>query len=65
MNTFMKPKPRFEQDQRAQDQMACTSLLEQLIPGTLEHAIDYLVDNKIGTEPFEDRHNNHQAGQWA
>ncbi|MDQ8183833.1 IS1182 family transposase [Pelagicoccus sp. SDUM812005] len=61
----MKPRPRFKEDQRAQDQMFCASLLEQLIPGTLEHAIDYLVDNKIGTEPFESRYSNHEAGQKA
>lgn len=65
MDTGMKPRPRFKEDQRSQDQMFCASLLEQLIPGTLEHAIDYLVDNKIGTEPFESRYSNHEAGQKA
>ncbi len=56
---------RFKEDQRAQDQMFCASLLEQLTPGTLEHAIDYLVDAKIGIELFEDRYKNDKAGQKA
>ncbi|WP_309025694.1 hypothetical protein [Pelagicoccus sp. SDUM812002] len=55
----MKPKPRFNPDTTAQYQMAYVSLLDQLTPGTLDHAIGYLVDSKIGIEPLEDRHDNH------
>ena len=56
---------RFKEDQRAQDQMFCASLLEQLNPGTLEHAIDYLVDAKVGLELFESRYSNDLTGQKA
>lgn len=34
-------------------------------PGTLEHAIDYLVDKKVGTQPFDGRYSNDLTGQRA
>ena len=45
--------------------MFCASLLDQLQPGTLERAIDYLVDAKVGLEPFEARYRNDLTGQRA
>ena len=65
MDTGMKSKPRFKEDQRSQSQMLCTSLLDQLTPGTFEHAIDYLVDAKVGIELFEGLYKNANAGQKA
>ena len=52
---------RFKEDQRARDQMLYASLLEQLSPGTLEHAIAPLVDAKVGAEIFEGRYSNDKA----
>jgi transposase len=38
------------------------SLEEQLIPGTLEFAIHYLVESRMDTSIFDKRYNNDEAG---
>lgn len=43
--------------------MFCASLIDQLTPGTLEPAIDYLVAAKVGLEIFVDRYNNDRTGK--
>ena len=41
------------------------SLEEQLIPGTLEFAIQTLVETRVGRSVFEDRYNNDETGRSA
>ncbi|NIP61803.1 MAG: IS1182 family transposase [Candidatus Dadabacteria bacterium] len=38
---------------------------EQLIPGTFEHTINYLIDNKIDMSAFESRYKNDETGAPA
>jgi len=41
------------------------SLEEQLIPGTLEFAIQTLVETRVDTSVFDDRYNNDETGRLA
>lgn len=41
------------------------SLEEQLIPGTLEFAIHYLVEDRMDTSIFDDRYRNDETGRLA
>jgi transposase len=41
------------------------SLEDQLMPGTLEFAIDTLVEDRMDLSVFEDRYNNDETGRWA
>jgi len=45
--------------------MIPVSLEEQLVPGTLELAIQTLVEDRIDMEVFEDRYQNEETGRWA
>ena len=38
---------------------------EQLIPGTFEHTLNYLIDNKIDMTAFESRYRNDETGAPA
>ena len=40
-------------------------LEEQLIPGTLEFAIHFLVETRMDMTIFDDRYNNDETGRWA
>jgi len=41
------------------------SLVDQLVPGTLEHTISQLVDKHIDLSVFDERYNNDQTGASA
>ena len=45
--------------------MVPVSLEDQLIPGTLEFAINTLVEDRMDMSVFEDRYNNDETGCWA
>ncbi len=45
--------------------MVPVSLEDQLIPGTLEFAINTLVEDRMDMSVFEDRYNNDETGRWA
>ena len=43
--------------------MAPISLEEQLIPGTLEYAIHYIVEDRLDMRIFDARYNNDDTGR--
>ena len=45
--------PRFKQSDRGQGVMIPISYKEQILPGTFEHAIDCIAENRINTEALE------------
>ena len=50
---------------RKQTKIIPINLEEQLQPGTFEHTIDYLIDNKIDLSIFEQRYKNDDTGRPA
>jgi len=59
--TMAKYKP-YDYSQRV---MIPVSLEEQLVPGTLEFAIQTLVEDRMDMEVFEDRYQNDETGRMA
>jgi transposase len=57
--------PRFKPYDYSQLQMVPVSLEEQLMPGTLEHAIHYLVEQRLDVTIFDQRFCNDQTGRLA
>jgi transposase len=57
--------PRFKPYDYAQLQMVPVSLDEQLLPGTLEFAIHYLIEQRLDTSIFDARYANDQTGCCA
>jgi len=57
--------PRFKQYNYAQEMMIPVNLEHQLVPGSLEFAIHYLVDNEIDLSGFEERFKNDMEGRPA
>ncbi len=45
--------------------MIPVSLEGQLVPGTLEFAIQTLVEGRMDMEVFNDRYQNEETGRWA
>lgn len=41
------------------------SLQEQLVPGTLEFAIPYLVEERVDNSVFDERYQNDETERWA
>lgn len=56
---------RYKDRSRAQGMMMPIHLEDQIVPGTFEHTIDYLVDNEIDLSVFEHRYNNDDTGAPA
>jgi transposase len=57
--------PRFKPADRSQGVMIPINYENQIMPGTLEYSIDYLVDNKIDTGIIEKRFKNDETGASA
>lgn len=57
--------PRFKSYNYAQMTMIPISLEKQIVEGTLEHTIHYLVERKMNTALFEDRFKNDDTGSPA
>ena len=57
--------PRFKPENRDQGVMIPISYHKQILSGTFEHAIDYIVDAKINTEALEGRYKNDETGASA
>jgi transposase len=57
--------PRFKVCDYRQKLMIPVSLEEQLVPGTLEHAIHHLIDERVDDSWFEDLYTNDQTGRPA
>jgi transposase len=49
----------------SQDVLIPVSLEKQLVPGTLEFAIHYLVETRMDTSIFDDRYSNDETGRCA
>ena len=45
--------------------MVPISLAEQLVPGTLEHAIHHIIEERVDTSFFDERYNNDETGSRA
>lgn len=57
--------PKYKPYNYAQEMMIPVNLEHQLVPGSLEFAIHYLVDNEIDLSGFEVRFNNDEEGRPA
>ena len=57
--------PRFKDSDREQLLLIPVHYSDQLLPGTIEYAIDDIVDNYIDTSIFDDRYNNDEVGAKA
>ena len=55
--------PKFKSYNYDQTIMVPVNLQDQLVPGSLEFAIHYLVDNEIGLSGFEARFKNDEEGR--
>ena len=41
------------------------SFQDQIVPGTFEYALNYIIDNKMNLSVFENRYRNDQTGALA
>ena len=57
--------PRFKPYDTCQNLLLPINLAEQLVPGTFEHTLNYLVDHEIDTSIFHEHYNNEQTGRLA
>lgn len=57
--------PRYRKRERKQSLLVPVRFEDQIQPGTLEYAIDYLVDNEIDLSGFESRYKNDETGAPA
>ena len=53
--------PRFKPYDTSQNLLLPINLAEQLVPGTFEHTLNYLVDHEIDTSIFHEHYNNEQT----
>ncbi len=56
--------PHYRGNER-QNLMVPVCLAEQLIPGTIEHAIDWIIDHEVDTSRFDDLYCNDERGRPA
>ena len=56
---------RYREHTRLQSMMVPMRFPDQIQPGTIEHAIDYLVDHEIDLTGFESRYRNDETGAPA
>lgn len=56
---------KYKHEDRSQKHLIAASLEEQLMPGTLEFAIDTLLDTRMDTSIFDDRYKNDETGRRA
>ena len=56
---------RYKERHREQSLMVPIRLENQLQPGTFEHAIDYIIDNKMDLSCFDSRYRNDETGRPA
>jgi len=57
--------PRFQHYDYRQHILLSVNLEEQLQPGTFEHALHYLIDNKIDLSVFHEHYSNDVTGRHA
>jgi transposase len=56
---------RYDEKDRKQDRLIIVSHDKQLEPGTLEHAIDHVVENVLDLSIFDKRYKNDETGRKA
>lgn len=56
--------PRYRGNER-QDLMVPVNLREQLVPGTIEHAIDWIIDHEVDSSGFDALYTNEESGRPA
>jgi len=56
---------KYKFNNRSQLEMRIVDYTAQLIPGSLEYTIDYLLENRIDLSGFDGRYNNHITGAPA
>ena len=54
--------PRYKKYDYSQSQLLPINFNEQILPGTLEYTIHYVVDNKINLSRLEKRFRNDETG---
>ena len=57
--------PKFIPYDYNQDAMVVINYQDQLQPGTLEHAIHFLIENKLDLSEFDPHFNNNETGRPA
>jgi transposase len=57
--------PRYRRVEKKQALLVPVRFADQIHPGTIEHAIDYIVDNEIDLSGFESRYRNDETGAPA
>ena len=57
--------PRFKEYDYRQSVMVPVSFDRQILPGTFEHSVNYLVDQKLDLSIFDSRYNNDDTGRPA
>lgn len=57
--------PRFKNNDREQSLLVPVNYKDQLLPGTIEFAIDDIVENYIDTSIFNEKYNNDRTGAKA
>ena len=57
--------PHFKPYDTRQNLLLPINLAEQLVPGTFEHTLNYLVNHEIDTLIFHEHYNNDQTGRLA
>ncbi|MCP4272710.1 MAG: IS1182 family transposase, partial [Gammaproteobacteria bacterium] len=55
--------PNYKPYDYSQSSMVVINYEDQLQPGTFEHAIHYLVDNRLDLSPFHPKYNNDTGGR--
>ena len=53
--------PRFKPYDTSQNLLLPINLAEQLVPGTFEHTLNYLVNHEIDTSIFHEHYHNEQT----
>ena len=57
--------PRFKPYNTSQNLLLPVNLAEQLVPGSFEYTLNYLVDHEIDTSIFHDHYSNDKTGRLA
>ncbi len=57
--------PRFKEYNQGQTVMLPVSFDRQILPGTFEYTLNYLVDEKLDLSIFHHKYNNHETGRPA
>ena len=57
--------PHYKNNDRSQIEFIQINYQKQLLPGTFEHTLNYLIDNKIDMSAFDNKYHNEDTGAPA